>query len=157
MSNFNNVFSTILSCYCNPEKTDISYNKVWYRCDSTCGKMNQGSMKLLSLTQPPNYLGTSQKMLYGSNCRTVPGLTTFANKKVQDKTVKPTYIQQPACTHLGKERDAQRLNCQLSSIHPRVAKKMQCVNTRTCRINDFTPLRPTITKYTNNLPPFKMY
>ena len=154
--NYNNVFTNVLNCLCAPSINITRNGRQWSRTDAVCG--DTVNRKVLSLTQPPGYLGTSQKMAYGKYCRTRPGLTTFANKKTQDRTVNPSYVQQPTCTSLGKQRDARRLTCQITNIHPRVAQKMQCVNNQTCRVADFAPaVRPLPTAFPNNQGPFKMY
>lgn len=159
-TNYNNMFTNVVTCYCDPNKTNIAMNNViWFRNDMMCGNITEPNSKVLSLTQPPGYLGTSKKMAYGKFCRTTPGLTTFANKKVQDKIVQPaTFVQQPACTSLGKRRDARQSACRLTSIHPRVAQKIQCVNNQTCRVSDFTERAHSLQlAFENNLPPFKKY
>jgi hypothetical protein len=105
------------------------------------GGVSQITRKLQAATKPPGFTGMSQKMAYGLYSRTTPGLSTFANKKVENKAVPRTFVNQANCMSMGIARPC-ALNPQISNIHSSVQQKMNCVNNRVCKVSDSTPLRP---------------
>jgi hypothetical protein len=157
MATYDNRLSCLLAGVCNratPSRFIIKNNLIaqgppiiyfknrYARNTALCRTTPQLNYKVQTINRQPGFTGMSQKMAYGLYTRTTPGLTTFANKKVPDNSVRTTFTTQRRCLGLGNRIDARLQNCQITNIHPSIQRKMTCVNTRTCKVSDATPLRP---------------
>jgi len=149
------IYTGQLSCFCGPNANLVIKNNLiatgppvvyvanrYSRNSLVCGgSISQSTRKLQVANKPPGFTGMSQKMAYGLNARTTPGLSTFANKKVENKAVPRTFVRQATCMNMGIARPC-ALKPQSSNIHPSVQQKINCVNNRVCKVSDATPLRP---------------
>ena len=144
MVNIVDVFNSETRCFCDPTKSNL-YDPITKnlvvgalrapRKEAACGLRPQPQEKLLSLKQPPNYLGISSKMAYGLHSRTTPGLSNKFNKKVMDKAVSrtPIYQENASCGNIiGSKLVKRQQPCKLLNIHPSVQRKQTCFSQRFC-------------------------